>query len=380
MSAARRQLVLVGGGHAHVCVLKRLARVLSGWEVTLVGKDVLTPYSGMIPGYIAGHYSLEEVHIDLVPLARHAHARWIHDEVIGLDTERRELRTRDDRVVPYDLLSLNTGSTPRLSAVGATDHAVAVKPIARLAERWQQLLERVQRHRGAMTLAVVGAGASGVEMVLSMQHSLAQRWRALGHADETLHFRLFSATPEILPTHPPKMRRLVEGILERRGITVHREARVQEVHNRKVVCATAEEFEADEVLWATEAGAAPWLVDSGLDLDEGGFVRVTQSLQSCSHPQVFAAGDVASVVDHPCEKAGVFAVRQGPLLEQNLRRFAAGQPLHSKVPQRHFLSIVSTGRRHAVAARGAWCVAGGWVWYWKRWLDQRFMNRFRFSG
>ncbi len=371
-------LVLVGGGHSHIAVLKRFGmRPVPGVQLTLVSRDVHTPYSGMLPGLIAGHYTFDEAHIDLRKLSAFASVRFVHDAVTGLDPERRLLHFEDRPPVPYDLLSLNTGSTPGTGGVdGVGRHAVPVKPISNFLPRWQALVDRVARSAGRPRIAVVGAGAGGVELTLAMQHRLRQcRTEAGGAIDPELH--VFSESPEILPTHNPRVRRRFGRILDERGITVHRGERVTRLGQARLQTATGWSGAFDEVVWVTQARAAAWIAASGLATDARGFARVDEFLRSVSHPTVFAAGDVAVMDAHPRERAGVFAVRQGPPLERNLRRALRGEAPRRFRPQRRFLSLVSTGDRYAVASRGRWSVEGAWAWKWKDWIDRRFMDKFQ---
>jgi len=177
-SPVLRDIVLVGGGHSHVGVLRMFGmKPLPGVRLTLICTDMDTPYSGMLPGYIAGHYGFDEVHIDLGRLAAFAGARMIHGEVTGLkrntDGSGGQVLVRGRPAIPYDWVSINTGSTPQVQQVqGAEQNAVPVKPIFRFNQRWLALLERVRKHHGRMTIAVVGGGAGGVELTLAMQYRL----------------------------------------------------------------------------------------------------------------------------------------------------------------------------------------------------------------
>jgi len=164
--------------------------------------------------------------------------------------------------------------------------------------------------------------------------------------------------------------------LKARGVHVHTGADAAEVTPGAITTADGTTIELDEVLWVTAAGAPTWLRDTGLDVDEAGFIRVHDTLQSTSHADVFAAGDIAAVVNHPRPKAGVFAVRQGPPLYRNLRRVLVGRPARPFSPQRAFLVLISTGDKYAVAAKWGWSVEGRWVWKWKDWIDRRFMRKF----
>jgi len=373
-----KDLVLIGGGHTHVGVLKRFGmHPVAGVRLTLITRDVHTPYSGMLPGLVAGHYDFDDAHIDLAPLSRFAGARLYHQPVVGLDLDRRQVICDGRPPVPYDLLSINIGSTPSLREVpGAADVVVPVKPISTFVERWERLRARVGSARGPVRIGVVGAGAGGVELVLAVQHALHRMLEGLGRT-ETPECHLFGAGETILATHNRGMRRRLERALRERGVRMHLGQAVTSVSDGQITCADGTTVRLDEILWVTQAGAAPWLREAGLDVDERGFVRVDDTLQSTSHPGVFAAGDVAAVVDHPREKAGVFAVRQARPLADNLRRVLLGRSPRPFRPQRRFLTLVSTGGRHAVGSRGPWSFEGAIIWRWKDWIDRRFMARYR---
>jgi len=373
-----RDIVLVGGGHSHVVVLKRFGmHPLPGVRLTVICRDTHTPYSGMLPGYIAGHYSYDEVHIDLSRLARFAGARFFRDEALGLDRDAGKVLCRNRPPVTYDTLSLNIGSTPQMADVaGASEHAVPVKPINGFNVRWLQLLERVRSQAGTTRIAVVGGGAGGVELTLAMQYRLRNELRTLGRNPDELSFHLLTSNPVILPTHNASVRRAFERVLADRGVAVHCNARVNKVSATRVQTAGGASVDADEIVWVTRAGGAPWLRDTGLALDADGFIRVNDSLQTVTDPMVFAAGDIASMINYPLEKAGVFAVRQGRPLAENLRRAVEGRALESYRPQSKWLALISTGDRYAVASRGALGFQGAWVWRWKDWIDRRFMRKF----
>ncbi len=372
-----KDLVLVGGGHSHVAVLKRFGMApLPGVRLTLICRESHTPYSGMLPGLIAGHYTVDEAHIDLGPLSRFAGARFFHDDVIGLDLEGRRVLCRNRPPTPYDVLSINTGSTPRLSEIpGAAGAVVPVKPISRFLDRWQMLVERALA-RTATRIAVVGAGAGGVEIALAAQHRLRSLLAERGRSDGEIEFHMFTDTDEILPTHNARVRAMFRRVLAERAVQVHAGKAVIRVEPGRLTTRDGAVHAFDEILWVTAAGAAPWLGKSGLALDAEGFIAVASSLRSISHPDVFAAGDVAAMIDHPRPKSGVFAVRQGPPLARNLRRALLGKPLTSFRPQRRFLSLITTGDRYAIASRGAWAMAGRSLWLLKDRIDRRFMRKY----
>ena len=349
-------------------------RPVRGVKLTLISRDRHTPYSGMVPGLLAGHHSFADAHIDLEGLAGHARAELILDEVIGLDLRGRVARCASGRLVTYDILSIDVGSTPNLAVPGAQRHVVPVKPISTLLGRWGDLRARVLAQHAVRRFAVVGGGAGGVEVVLSMQHRLRGDLRRAGRSDGHLEYHLFS--PQILPTHATSARRTIRRILTERGVVVHEGARVEEVSASGVRASDGTFHTMDEVWWVTEAAAAPWVGESGLAVDDRGFVRVDETLRSVSHPGIYAAGDIASVERYSLPKSGVVAVRQGPFLAHNLRAAVSGGALRSYRPQRLYLSLITTGQKHAVASRGRWSASGAWVWYVKNWIDRRFVGKY----
>ena len=372
-----RDLVLVGGGHAHVGVVRQFAmRPEPGVRLTLISRSSITPYSGMLPGYIAGHYRWDEVHIDLDRLCRFAKATLIRAEVIGIDRATQQLLLADRPPISYDLLSLNLGSTPRNDQVpGAADYAVGVKPIDGLNRRWLSLLERVSVHPGRASIAIVGAGAAGVELAFAIRERVGARLRELGRPNDSPHLVLYGANDQVLPTHAASVRRRVVPLLARREIALRTGAPVTAVERGRLQW-QGQWHAHDEIIWVTQAGGAPWLRDSGLALDAQGFIKVDASLQTLTDTRIFAAGDIASLPDRKLEKAGVFAVRMGRPLADNLRRVLRGEPLKAYRPQRHWLALIATGDRYAVASRGPIGFSGKWVWHWKDWIDRRFMRRF----
>ncbi|HVB14953.1 MAG TPA: selenide, water dikinase SelD [Stellaceae bacterium] len=365
-----QDLVLIGGGHAHVHVLKRFGmRPAAGVRVTLIARDVETPYSGMLPGYVAGHYRFEECHIDLVRLARFADARLIRDEATGLDRAARQVTCRAHPPIRYDIVSLDIGSTPGLDDVpGAAEHTVPVKPIAQFAARWEALLERA-REMGRVRLAIVGGGAGGVELALAAHYRLAG---LLGNAPEiTLVTR-----DGLLPSHNEAVRRRFERIFAQRQIRALTHRGIVRVEPGRLIAADHGTIDFDEALWVTEASGAPWLAETGLPLDRRGFVVIDERLRSPADDTVFAAGDIATMPAHPRDKSGVYAVRAGPPLAVNLRRALAGRRLKRAVPQKRALALIGTGDHHAVASRGRFAAEGASLWHLKEWIDRRWMRRY----
>ncbi len=375
-----RDIVLVGGGHSHVVALRYFAmHPLPGVRITLICTDAHTPYSGMLPGYVAGHYGYDDVHIDLCRLCTATGARFIQAEVMGLDRETRTVQLRGRPDIDYDVVSINTGSTPQMRTSGATEYAVPVKPITGFNQRWLHLLDKVAHATRPLTIAIVGGGAGGVELCLAMQYRLSAETQAARRADLAPKFHLFTSDG-LLPTHNAGVQRRFTQVLAERGVQMHLQTPVAEVQSGRLRSAQGEWFDADEVLWVTQAGGGTWLQGTGLALTDNRCIRLYDTLQSITDPRVFAAGDVAAMENFALEKAGVFAVRMGMPLAINLQRAVQGQPLQPYRPQRHWLALISTGDKFAVASRGALGFAGAWVWRWKDSIDRRFMQRFSVQG
>jgi selenide,water dikinase len=366
-----KDLVLVGGGHSHALVLRMLAmRPVAGLRITLVSPASHTPYSGMLPGMVAGHYNFEQTHIDLARLCQWAGVRFIAAQVIALDPLKQRLTLEGRPAIEYDVVSIDIGSQPELDSVpGAREHAVPVKPVASLWQRWQDLMQRLEgqppelEHR----IAVVGGGAGSVELALAMAHRLAQRPVEIG---------LWCGSSSILQGYNAGARRAVAAALVHHGVSLTLDARVEEVEAGRMLLVGGGEANFDQLFWCTGAAAAPWVAASGLPVDAQGFLSISDTLQSVMDDRVFGAGDIATQVNHPRPKAGVYAVRQGPVLAHNLRAALLGKPLREHRPQHRFLSLVSLGDRRASADRGPFSATGEWVWRWKDSIDRKFMARF----
>ena len=359
-----RHLVLVGGGHAQVSVLRSLAmRPVPGLRITLVTRDTLTPYSGMLPGYLEGLYRRDEITIDLSHLARFAGARFIPAVVTGLDPVTKTLQIEGRPPMGFDVLSINIGSNTDLDAIdGAREHAIPVKPISTLLGR----LDPVVAGGSPRGMAIIGGGAAGVECALALR----QR-----HPDSRI--TLVQRDDRLCPEYPASASRRLLAELERQSVEVHVGREVVRIDAGRLRLDDGAVLEAELPLVIT-AGAPPaWLVGTGLPLDERGFIRVGATLEAEGVDGVFASGDIASLAGDPRPKAGVFAVRAGRHLEANIRRRLLGEELRPWRPQRHYLALVGTGRRRAMAVRGGASVPLGRLgWRWKEAIDRRFMDRF----
>ncbi|TGG90241.1 selenide, water dikinase SelD [Natronospirillum operosum] len=371
---SERELVLVGGGHTHALLIRRLGmRPLPGVRVTLISESAMTPYSGMLPGLIAGHYTFDETHIDLNRLCQRCGVRFVEGRLTGFDPQARRLQIRGRPELRYDLVSFDTGSTPNLSIPGAREHAVGVKPVSHFHDAWSRLLAQLeQTPTQPLHWGVVGAGAGGVELVLAMVHRLRGR--------SGLNLHLIFSSERVLPGYPTGVVRAAERALQTAGVTLHAGAQVTAVTADGVTLETGHTIALHRTVLCTPASAPDWPARAGLDTANDGFIAVNQYLQSTSHATVFAAGDVAEMVDDPRPKAGVYAVRQAPTLQHNIERWFRQQPLEPIRLQRRFLSLLSLGDRRATGSRNGLSFTGYWVWRWKDRIDRRFMdalNNFR---
>jgi selenide,water dikinase len=368
-----KRLLLLGGGHSHVEVLRRFgARPMSGAEITLVSPAPLTPYTGMLPGLLAGHYQYHDCHIDLEALARFAGARFVQSLAQTVDTSEHRVILADGSTLDYDVVSIDVGAVPATGGVaGALENALSIKPFESFLPAWDRLIERA-RSGGIRRLAVVGGGAGGVEVLLAAQYRLAREPLPL-----PLRLSLVTDASELLPTHAAAVGAAFRRILSTRHIDVHFRTRVARLDRDGMIAATGDRIPADAVIWATGAAPPPLLHAIPVALDAAGFISVTPNLQSISDSTVFAAGDCATIAGFRYPKAGVYAVRQGPPLAANLRRMLAGQPLVAYTPQRRALALISSGERCAVASYGGLKLEGAWVWRWKDHIDRGFIARYR---
>jgi len=376
--SATQRLVLIGGGHAHVSVLRALAmKPEPGLEVTLIAKELDAPYSGMLPGYVAGHYDLDACHIDLVRLAHFANARLIHGEANGIDTAMRRVHILGRPPIAYNLVSIDTGITPMVEDIaGADRYALAVKPVSTFAPRWKALEARALAPDGPRRIVVVGTGAAGFELILAIRFRLRSMAPHRAIDPDAFRFTLIGSA-ELLPSHNPRARRLARQELAHARVELIEDDAVVEAEPRAVRLASGRTIASDATLLTTKAAAPAWFATTGLALDPKGFLAVESTLQVRGEPDVFAVGDCAAVLEHPREKAGVFAVRQGPPLTRNIRLRAQGLPATPFTPQTHFLTLLACGDKRAIAARGSFAASGAWAWWLKDRIDRAFMRMFQ---
>ncbi|MER0240316.1 FAD-dependent oxidoreductase [Fulvimarina sp. MAC8] len=364
----KTHILLVGAGHSNVHVLEALGKNPEpAVRLTLVTPHRRTPYSGSLPGYLAGFYTIEEMTIDAAGLAGFAGADLHLDRVVAIDPEARIATLGNGATFEYDLLALDIGSQP---GMGQAEAGIPVKPIDRFTETVDEVLTQAKSGSGPFRLAVVGTGAAGVELIFAFAARLPAEM-----GDRPFELTLVGEKDEILTDRSPRTRERMRQKLEEKRISTVLGTPVQRTEEGRIILAHGQEIKADAIVWATTSTAQDWLQKTGLALDSSGFVKVDETLRSVSHPSIFAAGDIASLPD-PRPKAGVFAVREGPVLAENLRRAALGEKLRPYHPQKDWLNLLSTADGRAVADKWGLSLEGRWVWRWKDWNDSRFVKRF----
>jgi len=359
-----KELVLVGGGHAHALVLRRWGmRPVPGARLTLVNPGPGAPYTGMLPGHIAGHYARDALEIDLVRLARFAGARLILGAVDAIDPVARRVSVPGRAPIAYDLLSVDIGITSDMASLpGFAEHGVSAKPLARFADRWAAFCAE----DGPARIAVIGGGVAGVELALACAHRMQRLGRAAQIAviDRGRVLDGMAARPRLI------------AALERSGI-----ARIEGVAPVAVTAAAVHLDDGRAVaadLTIGAAGAVPhaWLAHCGMEMRDG-YMVVDDQLRSVSHPEIYGAGDCVHLRHAPRPKAGVYAVRAAPVLAWNLRADLTGAQRRRFNPQRRFLKLMALGPKSALAEKAGLVLAGPLMWRWKDRIDQRFMDRFR---
>jgi selenide,water dikinase len=359
-----KKLLLLGAGHAQLSVLEALARQrMPGGDLLLVTPYPRQLYSGMVPGVIAGRYTEDEAAVDIVALAKAAGVHLRIGQAVGLDAAARRVTLADGESIGYDVLAINTGPVQDRDRIpGAREHALFVRPIENFLALWKPT--RALADVRPIAVALIGGGAAGVELVLAVRAALG------GRAELAL-----VAEDGVLASHPEGTRRQALAALKRARVQVL-PGRCSAIERRHVVVNGSLRLLCDVPIVATGSDAPAWLAASGLALDERGFVRVGATLQSASHANVFAAGDVVVRDDAPHPRSGVYAVRAGPVLAANLRAFVAGGAVAPYVPQQRSLNLLSSGDGGAIASWGTWSARGRLMGWWKDRIDRAFVARY----
>ena len=358
-------LVLIGGGHAHVSVLKSFGmNPVEGVRLTLISDVLKAPYSGMLPGFVEGVWNEDEMHIDLPRLSQFAGARFIHGAVTDVDARSKQIELYNTASVSFDILSINSGGQPDISAIdGADRHAIAVKPIS------QFISKMPCENSWGDVVSIIGGGAAGIELALGFH----QRFQNLSSPPS---LQIFSRSSRLLPHAPVSASQMAANALRGAGIEIHLSAPISELTETHIISETGQSYRSDHHFLVTPVKPAEWISRLGARTDEAGFLLTRPTLQLLDHEMIFAAGDVAQIAAEPRPKAGVFAVRAGPVLTDNLRALIARTALRDYRPQRRYLALIGLGGRNALALWGPFALSGQIWWHLKCWIDKRFMDRF----
>ncbi|MBV1790663.1 FAD-dependent oxidoreductase [Marinobacterium sp. D7] len=364
-------LALVGGGHAHLFVLEAMAQGrLTIPDTVLISPSRWQYYSGMLPGLMAGHYTVEQCRIDLAQLARRAGVRFIEQSVVSLNAAAQSLCLSGGESLEYALASLDIGSETDLGNL--TDfqgRLLCVKPLDRFHADWLSFKERVGKRPGGR-LVVAGAGAAGVELAMAAAYALAGPMAGSP-------VKLVASEKGVLPGFSAGVRKVVRRELTRMGVEIYSGG--AEAQGNRIQVGRNTLLECDALIAACGAKAPAWLQSSALALDPEGFIQVDAYHRSLSHPSLFAVGDIASRPSSRLMRSGVHSVRAGPVLVHNLAALVTGGRLKPFRPRAWVLYLISCGARHAVASWGPFVLSGGWVWRWKDRIDRRFIARFDYT-
>lgn len=362
-----RDLVFVGGGHAHALVLRKWGmNPLPGARLTVINPGPTAPYTGMLPGHIAGHYSRDTLEIDVMRLARFAGARLILSHATAIDRAARLIHVEGRGPVAYDVASIDIGITSRMGIEGFAAHAVGAKPLDDYARAWRVFLAAVQAGQKPATVAVIGGGVAGCELAMAMAF-------ALRNAGAEPAVTVIEAGPQISGVGPRACAKMQQAMHDL-GISVVVEAQVMRIEAGQIVLANHPPVVA--ALCVGAAGAFPhaWLSETDLPLKDG-FIVVDPDLRVQSDAALFAVGDCAHMPFAPRPKAGVFAVRAAPVLYDNLRAVLSGgrtRPFH---PQKSYLKLISLGVKSAMAEKYGFAFQAPVLWQWKDRIDRAFMDK-----
>ncbi|AUC59907.1 selenophosphate synthase SelD [Cyanobacterium sp. HL-69] len=369
-----KQLVLVGGGHSHAIALKMYYdNPIKNVKITLINEVKKTPYSGMLPAHIAGYYNFHQTHINLEKLAQKTNSNLMVDQVIDINPTQQKVYCLSGNTIKYDLLSIDIGSTPDDSQIkGAKEYAIRAKPVPTLLEKWEAIINDLNNNPNQnITLNIIGGGAGGVELALNMHKRLTDIVTA-----KQVNINIINRGQVLLNSHNIRASKLFNNLLEKKDINIILETEIVEICSDKVITKKGNIIKGDYTFLVTNASPASWLKNTGLSIDKKGFILVKNTLQTLSHDNIFATGDIATIKDNPSPKAGVFAVRQGKPLYNNWRLLLEGKSLNSYYPQSFYLSLIGTGDKKAVAIWGNCAYLSKVFWYLKDYIDKKFMEQF----
>ena len=378
MNSRAKKIVLLGIGHTNAHIVKEWASdPIPGCDLICISKFPTATYSGMLPGTLGWQFSEEEMRIDLQGLAERAGATLILADTCGLDLQAGKVHFSDHEPISFDALSIGVGSVP----AGWQQHAesplmVPIKPMQTFLSRLNNRLQQSSPNEGvSLRVAIVGGGVASVEIAFCLQEQFFKR-----EIYRNSKIEIFTSSERVAEGMHDRSVRRIQKLLADRGIAVHAGHRVTEVGDKEIVLDDGSRHSADCVIWATGAMAPPVLNTLGLQTDKLGFIATTKTLQSLTDPRIFAVGDSGTVIESPSPKAGVFAVRQCPILWHNLRASVEGDVMQTFKPQSDFLKLLNTGDGKALLEYRWFTIHARWCWSLKTWIDKRFIREFQTTG
>ncbi len=362
-------IVLIGGGHSNAQLLKFYAmKPCHDLQITLISDQLYAPYSGMLPGYLGGWYSHDDIHFDLYKLSKRAGVRFIHTRVTGIDAKEKVVNLKDRPDLKYDVCSINIGSTPTLPEnYTSSPSVIPLKPIPQLLQNWTTFINTITNNPKPYKIIIVGGGASGIEVCLG----LAKRFKKLN-----LKLTIIDSHKKLLSTHNSRVRRSALKELQAFNVNIFTNESMKDIKGKKIILNSDKELDFDFCFLASRAKSQNWFKESGLPTDENGFLQVDKNLSVANSDGLFGAGDCIAFSNYNLPKAGIFAVRQGKPLFENINNYLLGKKLTPYKPQKRFLSLLTTGERKSIASYGPFSWSGSLVWDWKNSIDITFMDKF----
>lgn len=377
-----QKIIFLGGGHSNAIALNLWNKnPLPNVDLTLISNVKYTPYSGMLPGYVAGFYSYDDIYIDLPRLAKVNRCNFCLDEAIGLDLKKNQIICQKNGKINFDYLSIDIGSTPdTIDLLEGKDYIIPAKPIPQFINSWHQIINKVQENPAQkISIAIVGGGAAGVELALNIK----TRLKSLIDSEQLLNINLFNRSSKILSSHNNCTSNYAYQKLVNNNIKIYLNETANKVikiseNTYQIQCQSDLEINTNYIIWVTQASCPEWIKKSELKTDEKGFILISNTLQSLSHKNVFATGDIATIEGYSRPKSGVFAVKQGKPLLKNLKRIIQNKPLTKYYPQKNYLTLIGTGDKNAIASWGFLGFESPLIWQWKDKIDRDFINTFKY--
>ncbi|MFK7762687.1 MAG: FAD-dependent oxidoreductase [Roseobacter sp.] len=361
---AHRKIVLVGGGHTHALVLNALKNgPLERASVKVINPGKTAPYSGMLPGFVAGHYKRCDLDIDLDALCAAVGATLVEGRANAIDLDSKQIHLDDGSSVPYDLASIDVGITSQMHALpGFANYGVPAKPLATFATQWDAFRSKL----GVKSVAVIGGGIAGAELAMAMSHAM--------RSDPCDTSVKLLDRGKVLSSNSATAQKHMRRELKKSAVEILEHVDVAQITRTAIVLRTGEDIQASFVVGAAGATPHAWIAQTRLR-QQSGFIEIDESLQT-SAPDVFAVGDCAHMTFDPRPKAGVYAVRQAPVLLANIKNALSGDALQPYRPQSDYLKLVSLGGKRAFGEKRGLGMSGSLIWRLKDKIDRDFMGQF----